>query len=65
MKSMSEPADTKMFQGVIAQAPMTAQINWPRRMLMYFRRRAERSVAKEMEFAEMLTPIEAIRKARA
>lgn len=28
-------------------------------------RRAERSVATEMEFAEMLTPIEAIRKASA
>jgi hypothetical protein len=34
-------------------------------MLMYFGRSAERSIATETEFAEMLTPIEAIRKARA
>lgn len=30
---------------------------------MYLGRRAERSVATEMEFAEMLTPMLAIRKA--
>lgn len=52
-----------MFQGVIHQAPRMAQMNWPRRMLMYLGSRAERSFATEMEFADMLTPIEAIRKA--
>jgi hypothetical protein len=65
MKSMREPALTRIFQGVIAQAPIIAHMNWPRRMLMYFGRRAERSVATEIEFADMLTPMEAIRKASA
>lgn len=65
MKSMSEPALTRIFQGVIAQAPITAQMNCPRLMLMYFGRRAERSVATEIELAEIFTPMEAMRKARA
>jgi hypothetical protein len=79
MKSIREPAETRIFHGVIAQAPKIAQIYWPRRMLIYYYyvrftlrtcmdeltlgERAERSVATEMEFAEILTPIEAIRKA--
>ena len=44
-----------MFQEVIAEAPRIAQMSCPRRMLVYLGRSAERSVAMEMEFADILT----------
>lgn len=65
MKLMRDSAETRMFHGVIAHAPRIAQMYCPRRMLIYLGRRAERSVATEMELAEMFTPIEAIKNAAA
>lgn len=65
MKFTSEFAEVKIFQGVMHQAPTTAQMNWPRRILTYLGKSAERSFATEMELADMLMPMEAIKNARA
>lgn len=56
-KARNFAADAKIFQGTNAQLPRTAARIWPRRMLMYLGQKAMRSLAAEMEFAEMLIPI--------
>lgn len=60
MKLSSESAECRIFQGTMAQPPMTVMAMAPRRMLNHLGNRLARSLAPEMTVAEMLTHICAI-----
>ena len=61
MKLTGDSAETRTCQGVIAYSPRVAQIYCPRRVLIYLGRSAEKSVATEMDFAEISKPMDAVR----